>query len=111
VLYIPIFKKEQQNFLRIPGSHHQVGLNLAASEEEVKFSVIQQTRGGRLQLFPDLKVGSSSLLCPRVGSLLFLCCKMELWPSHPGSKQQDEGKEGEGPEAQLSFKKRFLEAA
>ena len=35
VLYIPIFKKEQQNFLRIPGSHHQVGLNLAASEEEV----------------------------------------------------------------------------
>ena len=88
-----------------------MGLNLAASEEEVKFSVIQQIRGWWLQLFPDLKVGSSSLLRPCMGSLLFSCFKMELWPSHPGSKQQDEGKEGEGPEAQLSFKKRFLEAA
>lgn len=110
-LNIPVFKKEPQNFLRIKGSHHQVGLNLAAREEEVKLFVIQQTRGGRLQVFPDLNVGSSSLLRSRVGSLLFPCFKMGLWPSHPGSKQQDEGKEGEGPEAQLSFKKRFLEAA
>ena len=29
-----------------------------------------------------------------MGSLLFPCFKMGLWPSHPGSKQQDEGKEG-----------------
>ena len=37
VLNTPVFKKEPQNFLRIKGSHHQVGLNLAAREEEVKF--------------------------------------------------------------------------
>ena len=104
-LNIPVFKKELQNFLRITGSHHQLGLNLAAGEEEVKSSVTQLIRGGRLQLFPGLKVGSGSLPRPRVGSLLSSCFKMELWLLHPGSKQQDEGKEGEGPETQLSFKK------